>query len=227
MDDALNPNAMPPVRLSDGSPAEASFTPDVLGTAWTHVLVPRPGDGPHTLTATLLELQAAGYLSEDLAAPRLQDLSVALLDARAAQQTGWPADGWPLDRIARRLADEGIVAAWGLPVQDDAQAVEALASLRETGAVGAVYYPESDAVQIAEVPGSVEVVPDGFVQPKRGLFGRAKIDADDYLAACAHVGERLVEAARAEGVTVDWDGDPRVAVVLHDVQHVVGIEPPE
>lgn len=216
----MNPNDRPEIILPSGRPASAIFDADTLDGMWPHLLVPRPTDSTASLQASMLELASAGVIPVPDEGPEVfGELAEALWQARLAQQSQWPAEGWPLDRIARRLREQGIAAEWALPVNSEADAVDALATHRASGLRGAVVIYESQAVELALQPGDASVVAEAFVTPKRkGFFGKPQFDVREYQAGCEFISTQLVNAARAEGIEASWDGNWERTVVLHDVQ---------
>lgn len=217
----MDPNARPAIALPDGRDAAEVFGEATVDGIWPHLLVPREGDSAGSLATALHSLASSDVIPPAPESSTFEELAEALWQARRAQQEGWPADGWPLDRIAARLRANGIAAAWTLQTESDDGAVDALDPLRADGMRGAVFLTESQAVELALEPGEAHVGTEGFVEPRRrGLMGRREIDVDEYRTACEAVSGELVAAARAEGVEAIWDGDWERRVVLENVQFV-------
>ncbi|MGO2110478.1 MAG: DUF6891 domain-containing protein [Pseudoclavibacter sp.] len=217
----MDPNARPAIALPDGRDAVEVFGETTVDGIWPHLLVPRPSDSAASLASTLHSLEAESMLEPAPDSSTFEALAAALWNTRLGQQTSWPADGWPLDRIAARLRANGIGAAWSLQVGSDEAAVDALRPLQREGMRGAVFLTESQAVELALEPGPANIATEGFVEPvRRGVFGRRTIDVDEYRAVCEGIAIEVVAAARAAGVTAHWDGDWERAVVLENVQFV-------
>ncbi|WP_110589270.1 DUF6891 domain-containing protein [Microbacterium suaedae] len=220
----MDPNARPAITLPDGRDAVDAFGEATVDGIWPRLLVPREGDTAESLATALHSLASSEVIPSAPESSAFEDLATALWDARRAQQEAWSDEGWPLDRIAKRLREKGIAAAWTLQTESDDGAVDALEPFRAEGMRGAVFLTESQAVELALEPGEAHVGTEGFVEPRpHGLLGRREIDADEYRTACEAVSGELVAAARAEGVEALWDGDWERRVVLENVQFVAGL----
>lgn len=219
----MDPNARPDILLSDGRSAVDVFGLETVDGIWPHLLVPRLGESAETLATSLQALADSDVIPQaPEASGGFAELGRALWAARLVQQAEWPAEGWPLERIASRLRAAGIAAEWALQADSDAEAVDALEPHRLEDLRGAVFLTEAQAVQLALQPGDAHVGTEGFVEPRpRGVFGEPEIDMDEYRNACEAVSGELVAAARAEGVDAVWDGDWENRVVLENVQLVV------